>query len=456
MPEASTASRGGRGAARTATKVAVLVALALVSALVALLALRGGTYSVTATFENAGQLVVGNPVQVGGRSVGKVTEIELDGALRARVTLEVEDELAPLHAGTTAAIRASSVSGIANRAVWIAPGPSSAPEISDGGALDAARTETPVELDQLFDALDPRTRLALRQVIRGSGAQYAGKGDQAGRALEYLSPALSTTSRLTREVTLDSVALERLVGDGARVVRSVAARRNDLAALVSNLNTTLRAIGEEDGSVDRSLALLPPTLDRASSTFRSLRTTFDALDPLVAASKPGTRDLAPLLRRLEPLTEDAVPTVAALRRLVRRAGEGNDLVDLTRRTPRLASITSTAFPRAIRALRESQPVLDYARLYTPDVVGWFTKFGQVAAGYDANGHFARIQPIFSPFRLDETTGQLRGLPAGTTRLSAFDSGNTRRCPGAAGGAAPDGSAPIPADGCDPGATVGAP
>ncbi len=42
-------------------------------------------------------------------------------------------------------------------------------------------------------------------------------------------------------------------------------------------------------------------------------------------------------------------------------------------------------------------MLEFARPYTPDLVGWFRDFGQGAANYDANGHFARIQPIFNAF-----------------------------------------------------------
>jgi phospholipid/cholesterol/gamma-HCH transport system substrate-binding protein len=138
-----------------------------------------------------------------------------------------------------------------------------------------------------------------------------------------------------------------------------------------------------------------------------------------------------------------------------RPGDANDLVELTRRMPRLASLTSTVFPRTRRTLSQSQPVIDYARLYTPDVVGWLTKFGQVAAGYDANGHYARIQPVFSPYKFNEATRMLSSLPAGAGRLAAFQKGKSRRCPGAAGGAAPDGSAPLQAPDCDPSATPGA-
>ena len=124
--------------------------------------------------------------------------------------------------------------------------------------------------------------------------------------------------------------------------------------------------------------------------------------------------------------------------------------------PRLSSLTSSVFPRTIRTLSESQPVIDYARLYTPDLVGWLTKFGQVAAGYDANGHFARIQPVFSPYKLDPATSLLGNLPGGGTRLRASRRATRGRCPGAPREALPDGSAPLQADGCDPSATLGAP
>ena len=305
--DAGTAGPERRGAARPAARVAALVALALAVALVAFLTVGSGGYEVTATFQNAGQLVVGDRVEVGGRPIGKVTGVELDDASRARVAMEIEGEFEPLHVGTTAAIRPGSLSGIANRAVWLAPGAENGRPIADGGDIGADRTESPVELDQLFDALDPSTRAALRQVIRGSATQYSGMGDHAGRSLEYLSPALASTSRLTQEIASDKVAFDRLVRDGATVVSSVATRRDDLADLVSNLGVTMKTIADEDTALDRSLSLLPPTLRAGHADLAGLRSTLTRSIPLVAASKPGTRDLPLLLRRLRPLAADAAP-----------------------------------------------------------------------------------------------------------------------------------------------------
>ena len=131
----------------------------------------------------------------------------------------------------------------------------------------------------------------------------------------------------------------------------------------------------------------------------NLRAALADLDVLVAESKPATKELAPFFRALRPLVEDAEPTIADLRFLIKKSGPNNDLIELTRKQPRLNELASVAFPRSIKALQKSQPVIEYIRPYTPDLAGWITKFGQGAGDYDAHGHFARIQPMFNAFSL---------------------------------------------------------
>ncbi len=77
-------------------------------------------------------------------------------------------------------------------------------------------------------------------------------------------------------------------------------------------------------------------------------------------------------------------------------------------------------------------MLEFARPYTPDLVGWFRDFGQGAANYDANGHFARIQPIFNAFQFTDNPagGLLTPIPP-SARMTGLQTGNERRCPGAA-------------------------
>jgi phospholipid/cholesterol/gamma-HCH transport system substrate-binding protein len=428
----------------TPARIAAIGGIVVAAVLVGVLMLAGSDkYSVTATFQTAGQLVKGNEVQVGGKPVGKVTSIDLTEDGQAEVEMEVDSDFEPLHEGTHAVVRAGSLSGIAGRYVSLTPGPNDADEIEDGGHIDADDTTTPVDLDQLFNTLDPKTRKGLQEIVQGGATQYDGVAKEANEGAKYFNPALSSASRLTRELVRDDDQFEDFIVETGTVVGALAERRDDLADLVSNANATARAIGDENAALARALGLLPPTLRKANTTFVNLRAALGDLDVLVAESKPATKDLAPFFRALRPLVREAKPTIEDLRFLIRRPGEDNDLIELTKKQPRLAAEAEVAFPRSIKALQKSQPVIEYIRPYTPEFAGWLTKFGQGASNYDAHGHFARIQPMFNPFSITSTPllGQVLTPTQNATRLEGLETTQSFRCPGGATQPPPDGSAP---------------
>jgi phospholipid/cholesterol/gamma-HCH transport system substrate-binding protein len=176
----------------------------------------------------------------------------------------------------------------------------------------------------------------------------------------------------------------------------------------------------------------------------------------VAESKPATKDLAPFLRELRPLVRDARPTIRDLSTLVRRDGPDNDLVEATRKMPALQRVASPAFQQGRAALQRAQPVLEFIRPYTPDLVGWLRDFGQGAANYDANGHYARVQPIFNAFSFtDNPAGGVLTPIEPSERMDGLETGVIKRCPGAASQRAADNSAPytdngnLGPDDCDP-------
>ena len=167
----------------TLARGAAVLALALVVALAAWLLLRdGGGTEYTLVFENAGQLVPDNDVQVGGRRVGSVRSIELTENNQAAVKVRVEEPFAPLREGTKATIRLTSLSGIANRYIALTPAPDDARELPDGATLTTASTTPVVDLDQIFNTLDEKTRGDLQDVVKGFATQYAGKGPEAAEA----------------------------------------------------------------------------------------------------------------------------------------------------------------------------------------------------------------------------------------------------------------------------------
>ena len=54
-------------------------------------------------------------------------------------------------------------------------------ELASGPVLPASETREVVDLDQLFNTLNPKTRAGLQQFIQGTAEQYAGAGHQLGR-----------------------------------------------------------------------------------------------------------------------------------------------------------------------------------------------------------------------------------------------------------------------------------
>ena len=433
-----------RGLAAGAVGVAVVVAILLLSG--------GSKHEYTLVFQSAGQLVKDNDVQIGGRRIGRVADIKLSSNNLAEVRIQVDEPYAPLHQGTTATIRSGSLSGVANRYISLAPGPNNGKQLDDGSTLGLDKTTTSVDLDQLFDTLDPDTRKSLQKVIKGSAQQYEGKGAQANEALKYFNPTLSTTARLVNELDRDQQSLQDFIVYTARATTALAAKRDDISSLVGNANTAAGAIASESESLDEALSVLPRTLRQANTTFVNLRSTLDDLDDLVDASKPVAPKLAPFFKQLRPLVTDARPTLRDLSSLISRSGTNNDLIDLLKKQPQLTKVATPTFQHSIKGLQQGTPVLQFIRPYAPDLIGWFRDFGQTTANYDANGHFARISPIVNAFQYTDTPagGTLTALkPA--DRQVGLQSGKIKRCPGSSTQTATDGSNPYAPEGsdCDP-------
>src|SRR3954465_8694106 len=112
-----------------AALIAALVGLGLV------LTSSGGGTTHRPRFQNAGQLVTGDTVQIGGVPAGRVNDIELTKDNRAEVTVSVDKPYAPLHGGTTAVIRSPSRSGVASRFNPPPPGPNFKPKLPGGATL---------------------------------------------------------------------------------------------------------------------------------------------------------------------------------------------------------------------------------------------------------------------------------------------------------------------------------
>jgi phospholipid/cholesterol/gamma-HCH transport system substrate-binding protein len=424
----------------TPARIAVIGALAVAVIALAIVYFSGsGGHQYTLVFQNAAQLVPDNQVLIGGSPAGSVESIELSDDNLAEVHVEVEQEL---HEGTTAVIRATSLSGVANHYVSISPGPNSNPPLGDGAEVGLASTTTPLDIDQFFNTFPPSVRKGLSNFIKGSAASYAGQGPAANDAFKYFGPALNRVDAFVKELNGDQRLFERFIASSSKISTTVAQRGEQLSSAISNANTAFSAIATQNVALDQTLRRLPPTMRQANTTFVNLRAALDDLDPLINTAKPATKNLAPFLAELRPVLSKFVPFTRNLRLTVSRPGKANDTAELLAVLPTVQQRASKAFPHSEEAITAFQPNLNFFRTYTPDLFNGIGKIGAAAGYYDGNGHYIRAatgaQNLFS-----YSGGSLEPI----TKAQQFDAFGSsapvhRLCPGGATQPAPDGSNPF--------------
>ncbi len=438
----------------TPARLAAVAALALVVAIVLLLALGGGggaTYHLT--FANAGSLVRGDQVQVGGVPVGSVKNIELRHDYKVEVTIQVESSLVPLHRGTTAEVRVPSLSSVANRYIALSPGPNNAPALPAGSTLPASATRETTDLDQLFNALTPKTRRGIQQLFQGSAESYTGVARQLQYDARYFPPSLAAVDHVLAEFGRDGPLFASFLVESAKATTVLAGRSQQLTELVSHADTALGALGAQSEDLTAGLRQLPGTLKEGNRLFAGLPTTLADLRRLVDVSKTGTKELPTFFNRLGTLLPHVTPEVRDFAQAFSRPGSTNDLTEAALALPGLARELSSASPDNVRALEESVPITSLFGPYSPDLQGFLRAFGVVGGYYDANGNYARGGALFPAF-LPNSEGVLK--PAEPAQvIQGLKTGQLRRCPGAATQPASDGSSPFADNGqlgCDPSQT----
>ena len=165
--------------------------------------------------------------------------------------VEVEQEL---HEGTTAVIRATSLSGVANHYVSVSPGPNSNPALGDGAEVGLGSTTTPIDIDQFFNTFPPPVRKGLADFIEGNAQIFENEGEAAGEAYKYFGPALNRTDafvagtqRRPAPVRALHRQLQQTGDDGGR------SRRVSSRVRFRNANTAFSAIATQNLALDRTL-----------------------------------------------------------------------------------------------------------------------------------------------------------------------------------------------------------
>jgi|GEM_PF-5199980 len=366
-------------------RVAAIAALTLAAAaVVLLLAGARSDYRITAVFDDVRGLIPGGEVKAGGVDVGRVDSISFgpDGLPRVQMTISGDFRL---RQGAFAGIRLASNVGGTNRYVDLTQG--TGPELPDGATLGPSRTDQPVDLDTALSALDPRTRRAAGRILAALDRATRNRGADLARALRRSGTALGQVADLLGEVNSDRAALRAVVANARTVVGAVARSPGDLAATADRTAALLAATADRQAALARTSRLVGPALAAARHLLARLHAAVPGLRGLVADARPAVAQLKPTARALAPALAALEPLLGQARGLIREApGE------LRRLRPALAA-TLRILPDLRPALGRLGPMLDVLRVWTPEVVSFFTLGGDLTSTYDANGNLVRVSSV---------------------------------------------------------------
>jgi phospholipid/cholesterol/gamma-HCH transport system substrate-binding protein len=312
------------------------------------------------------ELVVGNEVREGGFQVGLLADMRpvrlSAGQVGAQLTLQLSKKNGNVPVDSRASIKPLSLLGL--KYVDITRG-QSRKLVADGGVLPISRTTVPVQVDDIFNMFNDKTRVAIQQDLAGYGTVLAGRGSALNDTLYSLPSLLGHLQPVAHYLSQPSTGLVRFFNGLNEFMGAVAPVAHTNVLLFRDMATTFGAISRDPNALEQTIARSPSTLDVSTASLRVQQPFLGDLATFGRFMTPATAALNQALPILNPALEAGTRTLArspvlnaklqrlmsALKRLAQAPGTNvaiNGLAD-----------TTTTLNPMIRYLGPFQTVCNY-------------------------------------------------------------------------------------------------
>ncbi len=223
------------------------------------------TYNINVALPEATGLEPANQVRIAGTRVGIVGSLSaLQNPRTGRVTaiahLKLEKGVEPLPADTKAIVQ--SVSAIGLKYLELEKG-SSRQTIKPGQTLPVSQTTEPVNIDDLFNMFDQKTRTAIKVNDINFGDGLAARGLGLNNTISELRPLVNNAIPVLHNLALPATGLHELFYALDRVASQSAPVAETQAAYYTDLDTFFRAFASVAPYIERATEGGPPSLEQA-------------------------------------------------------------------------------------------------------------------------------------------------------------------------------------------------
>jgi virulence factor Mce-like protein len=238
-------------------------------------------YTLRASFQDANGVVKGANVVIAGDQIGQVTAVDVSQR-EAVVTMRIHHQFAPLHQGTIARIRYSTL--LAQKYIELTPAAGTA-ALANGARIASDETVTPVDFDQFLSSLDPQTRSQVRVLVQQLGGGVNGRRAAINALLDQLAQlGVESRAGLSTLRTRDP-ELASITGNLAVASARLAQSHQQLGDLVGSTAVVTETLDENTAPLDSLLVHLATSMDQVDRTLDgnqgNLHQTLTELDPFL-------------------------------------------------------------------------------------------------------------------------------------------------------------------------------
>ncbi len=382
---------GSPSIAKIATMV--LFALSCIGLLLFLWLSFGGTipfnpegYRFEVPFPDASQLADQADVRIAGVSVGKVVAKQLDPrGNRTLVTVQMDKQFAPIHKDAQAILREKTILG--ETYVQLTPGTPKSPILPDGGQLAPGNVQSAVQLDQIFNALNPQTRAAFRQWQQELAVAVKGNDQNLSNVFGNLPTFAADLTDLVQVLDIQHTAVTNLVRNGGTVFAALSQNQSALHNLITSGETTFATTAANNQAIINTFHVFPTFLHETKLTMAQLQSFSLNTDPLIKELVPVAQNLGPTLKSVRILSPYLKSFFYNLGPLITASKTGLPAYSnvLNGTTPLLASLGPF--------LEQLNPILTWLSLHQQLISDFIsdgaTGFSPTTSSFGGTGHYLR-------------------------------------------------------------------
>jgi ABC-type transporter Mla subunit MlaD len=245
-----------------------------------------------------------------------------------------------------------------------------------------------VQLDEIFQALDPKTRQAFRTWQQDLGAGIDGRGRDFNDAIGTLPGFAADATDVLAVLDSQEQAVQRLVKNTGIVFGALTENEDQLRNLITGSSRLFEATASQNDALAESFHIFPTFLDESKAVLKRLKSFSVDARPLFQDLQPVARDLGPTLRDVKAFAPDLQRTFRDLDPLITASKTG--LPALTQTLNALAPTLKELGPW----LGQVNPILQFLEINQGQISDFFANGGGALADTTQSpsggtGHYLR-------------------------------------------------------------------